>query len=631
MKKIQELDQSTINQIAAGEVVERPASVVKELLENAIDAGSTMVSVEIEDGGLSLIRITDNGMGIDPGDIRIAFKRHTTSKIRTAVDLLSVSSLGFRGEALSSIAAVCQVELITKTAENLTGYRYKIEGGKETLFEEIGAPEGTTFIVKNIFFNTPARRKFLKTAQTEAGYVSDIVGKIALSHPEISISFKSNRQLKIHTAGNGNLKDVIYNVYGREITGNVIEINQENDFMKMTGYIGKAIISKGNRTFENYFINGRYIKSNILSKAIEAGYKFILMQHKYPFTVLNFEINPEYLDVNVHPSKMELRFRKGESIYPWVEECINNALIEKPNIIDVELEKIKEIQDEIKYVPEPFEINRQHIEEAKALSVNSQSNIGGTNYQAPDHVLGDLPEHLDVGEDNNYKANTDRVNTDRMAVTPKNNMVQQQITEVYDDFLSEVAKPKHRIIGQVFKTYWIIEYEDKMYIIDQHAAHEKVMFESLMKKFHEKNISTQFINPPIILSLSMNEAALLEKYMGHFKEIGFEIEHFGGQDYAVRGVPSDLYSLDSEEVLMEIIDNLSNENAKLVADSITDKIASMSCKAAVKGNSNMSFNEADALITQLLALENPYNCPHGRPTIISMSKYELEKKFKRII
>ncbi len=631
MKKIQELDQSTINQIAAGEVVERPASVVKELLENAIDAGSTMISVEIEDGGLSLIRITDNGMGIDPGDIRIAFKRHTTSKIRTAVDLLSVSSLGFRGEALSSIAAVCQVELITKTAENLTGYRYKIEGGKETLFEEIGAPEGTTFIVKNIFFNTPARRKFLKTAQTEAGYVSDIVEKIALSHPEISISFKSNRQLKIHTAGNGNLKDVIYNVYGREITGNVIGINQENDFMKMTGYIGKAIISKGNRTFENYFINGRYIKSNILSKAIEAGYKFILMQHKYPFTVLNFEINPEYLDVNVHPSKMELRFRKGESIYPWVEECINNALIEKPNIIDVELEKIKEIQDEIKYVPEPFEINRQHIEGAKALSENSQSNLGSTNYQTPDHVLGDLPEDLDVGEDNNYKVNTDRINTDRVAVSTKNNMVQQQITEVYDDFLSEVAKPKHRIIGQVFKTYWIIEYEDKMYIIDQHAAHEKVMFESLMKKFHEKNISTQFINPPIILSLSMNEAALLEKYMGHFKEIGFEIEHFGGQDYAVRGVPSDLYSLDSEEVLMEIIDNLSNENAKLVADSITDKIASMSCKAAVKGNSNMSFNEADALITQLLALENPYNCPHGRPTIISMSKYELEKKFKRII
>ena len=631
MSKIHVLDQNTINQIAAGEVIDRPASIVKELMENAIDAGATMISVEIKDGGTSLIRITDNGSGIEKDDIKVAFLRHATSKIKTALDLISVSSLGFRGEALSSIASVCQVELITKTEDAITGIRYKIEGGKEVTFEEIGAPEGTTFIVKNIFFNTPARRKFLKTAQTEAGYISEIVEKIALSHPEISISFINNNQTKIHTSGNGNLKDVIYNIYGRDIANNLLEINCSNEFIKMTGYIGKAIISKGNRSFENYFINGRYIKSNILSKAIEAGYKFILMQHKYPFTVLNFEINPEYLDVNVHPSKMELRFRKGESIYPWVEECINNALIEKPNIIDVELEKIKEIQDEIKYVPEPFEINRQHIEEAKALSVNSQSNIGSTNYQAPDHVLGDLPDHLDVGEDNNYKANTDRVNTDRVAVTPKNNMVQQQITEVYDDFLSEVAKPKHRIIGQVFKTYWIIEYEDKMYIIDQHAAHEKVMFESLMKKFHEKNISTQFINPPIILSLSMNEAALLEKYMGHFKEIGFEIEHFGGQDYAVRGVPSDLYSLDSEEVLMEIIDNLSNENTKLVADSITDKIASMSCKAAVKGNHRLSEKEAEALIDELLTLDNPYNCPHGRPTIIAMSKYELEKKFKRIV
>lgn len=613
MNKIQELDQNTINQIAAGEVVERPASIVKELLENAIDAGATMIAVEIEDGGTSLIRITDNGSGIETGDIKLAFKRHTTSKIKTAIDLLSVSSLGFRGEALSSIAAVCQVELITKTKDNLTGNRYKIEGGKEILFEEIGAPEGTTFIVKNIFFNTPARRKFLKTAQTEAGYVSDIVEKIALSHPEISISFKSNKQMKIHTAGNGNLKDVIYNIYGREVTNHIIEVNQENDFMKMTGFIGKAVISKGNRTFENYFINGRYIRSNIISKAIEAGYKFILMQHKYPFTVLNFTINPEYLDVNVHPSKMELRFRKGESIYPWIEECINNALIEKPNIIDVELEKIKEIQEKVKYVPEPFEIKRQQSYE--------QHNI------VKDYILGDTDitepsKPVSVRETTDYHINHNMQKTEN---------IQQEVTEVYDTFLSDIARPKHRIIGQVFGTYWIIEYQDKMYIIDQHAAHEKVMFESLMKKFHEKNISTQMINPPIILSLSMNEAALLEKYLCNFKEIGFEIEHFGGQDYAVRGVPSDLYTLDSEDVLMEIIDNLSNENGKMVADSITDKIASMSCKAAVKGNSTLSLPEADALIEQLLSLENPYNCPHGRPTIISMSKYELEKKFKRII
>ena len=613
MNKIQELDQNTINQIAAGEVVERPASIVKELLENAIDAGATMIAVEIEDGGISLIRITDNGSGIDTEDIKVAFKRHTTSKIKSAIDLLSVSSLGFRGEALSSIAAVCQVELITKTKYNLTGNRYKIEGGKEILFEEIGAPEGTTFIVKNIFFNTPARRKFLKTAQTEAGYVSDIVEKIALSHPEISISFKSNKQMKIHTAGNGNLKDVIYNIYGREVTNHIIEVNQENDFMKMTGFIGKAVISKGNRTFENYFINGRYIKSNIISKAIEAGYKFILMQHKYPFTVLNFTINPEYLDVNVHPSKMELRFRKGESIYPWIEECINNALIEKPNIIDVELEKIKEIQETVKYVPEPFEVKRQQVFEDQRVK---------------DHVLGDT-EITEPSKPEYIKETIDYHDINDHTQETKN--IQQEVTQVYDTFLSEIARPKHKIIGQVFGTYWIIEYEDKMYIIDQHAAHEKVMFESLMKKFHEKNISTQMINPPIILSLSMNEAALLEKYLPNFKEIGFEIEYFGGQDYAVRGVPSDLYTLDSEDVLMEIIDNLSNENGKMVADSITDKIASMSCKAAVKGNSTLSFSEADALIGQLLSLENPYNCPHGRPTIISMSKYELEKKFKRII
>lgn len=628
MNKIQELDHNTINQIAAGEVVERPASIVKELMENAIDAGATMISVEIEDGGTSLIRITDNGSGIETEDIKIAFLRHTTSKIRTAIDLLSVSSLGFRGEALSSIAAVCQVELITKTKGNLTGNRYKIEGGREILFEEIGAPEGTTFIVKNIFFNTPARRKFLKTPQTEAGYVSDIVEKIALSHPEISISFKSNKQIKVHTAGNGNLKDVIYNIYGRDVTKNIIEVCQENEFMKMTGFIGKAIISKGNRTFENYFINGRYIKSNIISKAIEAGYKFILMQHKYPFTVLNFTINPEYLDVNVHPSKMELRFRKGEHIYPWIEECINDALIEKPNIIDIALEKEQRLHEDVRYIPEPFEKKRQELH--KINSGLEEHILGDTEiYKKPIEKVSEGIDYKVSDNGNTFCLSGNNQNYTDNAQKKEN--IQKELTDVYDTFLTDIARPKHKLIGQVFGTYWIIEYDNKMYIIDQHAAHEKVMFESLMDKFHHKTISTQMMNPPIILSLSMNEASLLEKYMDNFKEIGFEIEHFGGQDYAVRGVPSDLYTLNSEEVLMEIIDNLSNENARMVPDSITDKIASMSCKAAVKGNSTLSTNEANALIEQLLSLENPYNCPHGRPTIISMSKYELEKKFKRIV
>ena len=626
MGNIRELDQSTINQIAAGEVVERPSSIVKELMENSIDAGATMISIEIEEGGTKSIRITDNGKGIEKDDVRIAFLRHTTSKIKTALDLLSVSSLGFRGEALSSIAAVCQVELLTRTASNMEGIRYRIEGGKEIGYEEIGIPVGTTFIVNNIFFNTPARRKFLRTAQTESGYVSDIVEKIALSHPEISISFKSNGKVRVHTSGNGSLKDVIYSIYGKEITENIIEINEQNDFMTITGYIGKAIVSKGNRTFENYFINGRYIKSNIISKAIEDGYKFILMQHKYPFTVLNFEINPEFLDVNVHPSKMELRFRKSEKIYPMISECINDTLIEKPNIIDVKLEKESEKRETIKYTPEPFETKRQHIlgDTEDNSSVVQEETIYNKTTIAPSLIKEpDLPENSKT---------TNIPKADMPIVQEKiSEPVQQKVTDVFDNFLSDIAKPKHKIIGQVFDTYWIVEYDERMYIIDQHAAHEKVMFESLMEKRKTGQIHTQMISPPIILTLSMNEADLIERYLQNFKEIGFEIEPFGGQDFAVRGVPSDLYTLDSQEVLMEIIDNLSNESAKMSPDILTDKIASMSCKAAVKGNSRMSFREADELITQLLSLENPYNCPHGRPTIISMSKYELEKKFKRII
>lgn len=631
MGKIHVLDQNTINQIAAGEVIDRPSSVVKELLENAIDAKASMVTVEIKDGGTSLIRITDNGTGIDKEDIKTAFLRHTTSKIKTALDLVSVSSLGFRGEALSSIAAVCQVELITKTADSLTGIRYKIEGGKEVCFEEIGAPEGTTFLVRNIFFNTPARRKFLKTAQTEAGYISEIVEKIALSHPEVSISFINNGQTKIHTSGNGNIKDVIYSIYGRDITNNLLEVNYENEFMKMSGYIGKAIISKGNRSFENYFINGRYIKSNIISKAIEEGYKFILMQHKYPFTVINFEIDQELLDVNVHPAKMELRFRKSEAIYPWIVETIREALLEKPNIINVELEKKNEKPQVFAKAPEPFEKKRNEINHI----------IGDTDYSVSEplenenKIVKNSSEQIKVtyNKVNNQPESNNSVHekTEYVANKAETQHIQKEITEVFDNFLTEKARVSHKLIGQVFDTYWIVEYEDKMYIIDQHAAHEKVMFESLMDKLNNKDVSSQMINPPIILNLSMNEASLLEKYLDNFKEIGFEIEAFGGQDYAVRGVPADLYSLDSYEVLMDIIDNLSNETGKMVPDIVTEKIASMSCKAAVKGNSKLSVPEANALIEQLLSLENPYNCPHGRPTIISMSKYELEKKFKRII
>ncbi len=647
MNKIQVLDQKTINQIAAGEVIDRPSSIVKELMENAIDADANMISVEIEDGGMSLIRITDNGCGIEKDDIKIAFLRHSTSKIKSALDLLSISSLGFRGEALSSIAAVCQVEMITKTAGNITGIRYKIEGGKEITFEEIGAPEGTTFIVRNIFFNTPARRKFLKAAQTEAGYISDIIERIALSHPEISINFVNNNQTKIHTSGNGSLKDVIYSIYGRDITNNLLEINFKNEFMSMSGFIGKAIISKGNRSLENYFINGRYIKSNIISKAIEDGYKLILMQHKYPFTAINFEIDQELLDVNVHPAKMELRFRRSEAIYPFIVENIHQALTEKPNIVKVELEKPKEEPKKKISAPEPFEVNRNHLNHVLGdTDYNGTSNktVENTKVNGCENGIKEslkaAPDYFSsvdtISQPDKIQETTEYISdASNTAPTPNNSNdisgTQQELTAVFDDFLSDHARPKHKLIGQVFDTYWVIEYEDKMYIIDQHAAHEKVMFELLMDKLENKEISSQMINPPIILNLSMNESALLDKYMDNFREIGFEIEAFGGQDYAVRAVPSDLYTLDSYDVLMDIIDNLSMENGRMVPDIITEKIASMSCKAAVKGNNRLSTAEANALIDQLLSLDNPYNCPHGRPTIISMSKYELEKKFKRII
>ncbi len=592
------LDQNTINHIAAGEVIDRPSSIVKELVENSIDANATNISIEIKDGGISLIRITDNGDGIEEGDIKIAFERHSTSKIKDAVDLAKVSSLGFRGEALSSIAAVCQVELITKTKDSMTGFRYRIEGDEEKAFEEVGAPDGTTFVVRNIFFNTPARRKFLKTASTESGYISEIIEKIALSHPEISFTFINNGKTRIYTPGNGDLKDTIYAIYGKEITDNLVEVNYKDNNIEMTGFLGKAIISKGNRTNENYFINGRYIKSDIISKAIEEGYKFILMQHKYPFTVVNFNIDNKYIDVNVHPSKMELRFCNAPEIYPVIVETVKDALTEKENIIDAKIDDEKREEVKIDRKPEPFETKRNKVEVKEEIK--------------PEKVMN-VPKPKKTYED----------------IKPqKQEEVHEQMTY---DFLSEEARLKHKIIGQVFETYWIVEYEDELFIIDQHAAHEKVNFERLMKRFENNDISSQTLTQPIILNLSMKDANIVEQYLNNFNEIGFVIEPFQGTDFAVRAVPSELYTLDSEDVLMDIIDSFTAEIGSMVPNIITEKIMSMSCKAAIKGNTKISFAEADALIDELLRCENPYNCPHGRPTIIKMSKEELEKKFKRIV
>ena len=610
---IQILDQDTINQIAAGEVVERPASVVKELMENAIDAGATAVTVEIRQGGIGFIRITDNGCGIPKEELPLAFLRHSTSKIHSAADLLTVASLGFRGEALSSIAAVSQVELITKTTDSLTGSRYRIEGGEEKGLEEVGAPEGTTFISRNLFFNTPARRKFLKTETTEAGHVADLVEKIALSHPEISIRLIVNNQNRLHTSGNHNLKDIIYTIYGREIAGSLLSVSEEREGMRISGFIGKPVIARGNRNFENYFINGRYIKSRLISKAIEDGYKSYMMQHKYPFTLLHFTIEPELIDVNVHPSKMELRFKDGEAVYQMVYHAVTSALSGKELIPTASLPEPKvpnqpesqsqpevpgqlesQSRPEVPGRPEPFEKKRM-----EAMGIVKE----------PPSPYGKEPP-----------------------VPPSAEEKKEEQLELFDGrLLSEEARKRHRLIGQVFDTYWLVEYDGSLYIIDQHAAHEKVLFEQNFASLKSREYTSQYISPPIILSLSMREAELLNRSIDVFRQVGFEIEPFGGSEFAVRAVPGNLLSLAKKELLMEMIDSLSEEGGRIAPESVYDRIAAMSCKAAVKGNTNLSFAEADQLIDSLLKLENPYQCPHGRPTIISISKYEMEKKFKRIV
>ncbi len=624
---IQILDQDTINQIAAGEVVERPASVVKELMENAIDAGATAVTVEIRQGGIGFIRITDNGCGIPKEELPLAFLRHSTSKIHSAADLLTVASLGFRGEALSSIAAVSQVELITKTTDSLTGSRYRIEGGEEKGLEEVGAPEGTTFISRNLFFNTPARRKFLKTETTEAGHVADLVEKIALSHPEISIRLIVNNQNRLHTSGNHNLKDIIYTIYGREIAGSLLSVSEEREGMRISGFIGKPVIARGNRNFENYFINGRYIKSRLISKAIEDGYKSYMMQHKYPFTLLHFTIEPELIDVNVHPSKMELRFKDGETVYQMVYHAVTSALSGKELIPTASLPEPR--------VPNQPEVSGQQKTQSQAEGYshpkNSSASDNGSFPKAPSSH-GPEPFEKKRMEAMGIVKEPPSPYGKEPPVPPSAEEKKEEQLELFDGrLLSEEARKRHRLIGQVFDTYWLVEYDGSLYIIDQHAAHEKVLFEQNFASLKSREYTSQYISPPIILSLSMREAELLNRSIDVFRQVGFEIEPFGGSEFAVRAVPGNLLSLAKKELLMEMIDSLSEEGGRIAPESVYDRIATMSCKAAVKGNTNLSFAEADQLIDSLLKLENPYQCPHGRPTIISISKYEMEKKFKRIV
>ena len=618
MPNIAILNQETIDKIAAGEVVERPCSVVKELVENAIDAGSTAITVEIKEGGISFIRITDNGCGIERDQVAVAFYRHSTSKIRSAEDLLTVKSLGFRGEALSSISAVARVELITKTYDELTGTRYVIEGSKELSNEEIGAPDGTTFIVKDLFYNVPARRKFLKTAQTEGSYISDMVEKLALSHPDISFKFINNNQTKLHTSGNGNRKDIIYHIFGREISSSLLEVKHECEYFKVEGFIGKPVITRGNRNYENYFINGRYVKSNILSRAIEEAYKSFLMQHQYPFTVLYFTFFSE-LDVNVHPTKMELRFDNNNEIYVELCDTIYAILSHKEMIPEVPVDSTpapKKIVHEYKEpIPEPFEKRRiNEVRAAESRSVYGQSVTSAVKDYSAIEPAVKTPK-------------TSTAYEPAQAVTG----TQQTLGDYDKVFLTESAKKQFSIIGQLFKTYWLIEFEDKLYIIDQHAAHEKVLYEKTMARLANKDFTSQRISPPIVMTLDARECEMLEKYRPQIEQFGYEVEHFGGKEYMISAIPDNLFNIDMKDLFIEMLDDFSNATGRQTPDIITEKIASMSCKAAVKGNDKLTLPEINELIDELLSLDNPYNCPHGRPTIISMSKYEIEKKFKRIV
>lgn len=716
---IKVLDQNTINKIAAGEVIEKPSSVIKELVENSIDSGATAVTVEVKGGGLSFLRVTDNGAGIKKDEVKLAFLRHATSKLVTVEDLLSISSLGFRGEALASIAAVAQVEMITKTADDVTGLRYQIHGGKEISSEEIGAPGGTTIIVRNLFYNTPARKKFMKTDATETSYIYDLMCRICMSHPEISFKFIANGTDKLFTSGNGKLRDIIYHIYGRDITSNLLEINAENDYMKISGYIARPCISRGNRSFEGYYVNHRYIKSAVLTKAIEDAFRTFVMIHKFPFTEINFQVRPDLLDVNVHPTKMELKFANSQDIYSFTYNAIRETLLFKELIPDVapgkdpKPETFK--QRDVGNAPEAFENKRreaivraeertvpqsqpEQLRPAEPQSQPEQLRSAETQTspqqlcpiepQTSSQPVHPVIEIIDETSSSNNKGSdvidnnkmekpagnyiyADRNNDLERAIVQNRNVLNESpaytapaparpsVTAATQDstvsaasdaayieeagkkyvqqdmfqekFLTKEARAKHRLIGQLFKTYWLIEYDGKFFIMDQHAAHEKVKYEELMENYKNKKIYSQYLMPPAVVTLSAAEIEFLHENMEMFEALGYQIENFGGREFKLNAVPDNLFGLDGRELFIDFIADASSSAKKVTIDTFIHKLSTMACKAAIKGNTEISFKEADALIDQLLKLENPYTCPHGRPTVISMTEAEIEKKFKRIV
>ena len=670
MGKIQVLSQNTINQIAAGEVIERPASVVKELVENAIDAKASAVTVEIKEGGIDFIRVTDNGTGIEKEDVKTAFLCHATSKIRTTDDLLRIGSLGFRGEALASIASVSKTEVITKTAEPMTGVRYVIEGGEEVSFEEVGCPEGTTFIIRNLFYNTPARRKFLKSKMTEAGYISTMMERIALSHPEVSIKLIHQNKAVISTSGSGRLKDVIYQIYGKDIAANLIPVEVHQETFSIEGYVGKPMISRGNRSLENYFVNGRYIKNNIITRAIEDSYKTWQMVHKYPFTALMLTIDPELLDVNVHPAKLEVRFKNEQEIFTAFLEGIRESLIGHHHVRKVTLDKKEPVMEKPKAAnrgAEPFEkarvperkteireeVPERKIERRPIASMDemlkeaSRYEVDRIFKQAEQPVVPEkevkqeLPKtevkqeipKTEVKQEIPKELPKTEVKEEIPKEPPKKEEKQapMQLSFLEEDIHTEDTKNETYIIGQLFDTYWLLQRKDELLVMDQHAAHEKVLYEKLLKSYREQEIYKQQLMPPVILNLTLKELDFIKNYEQLFDDFGFTMEEFGSDAYCLRTIPSNLFGMNAQVFFRELLDAMEQEVKKVDIEMVLDKIATMACKAAIKANQKLSMKEAEELLKECEKLENPYTCPHGRPVLISISKKEIEKKFKRIV
>lgn len=650
MKRINLLDENTSNKIAAGEVVERPSSVVKELIENSIDANARNITIEIEEGGEKLIKIIDDGDGIHPEDIKKAFLPHATSKIKNSSDIFSINTLGFRGEALPSIAAVSKVSLKSKIQEEDFGREIIIEGGEILSFNECGINKGTSIEVKDLFFNVPARKKFLKTSSREASLISDIVSRIALANPSISFKLFNNGKKVLNTYGNSNLLDVTRTIYGKNIGENIIYFEHSEDTLTLYGYIGKEVIARGSRNNQSIFVNGRYIKNKTLVVAVENAFKSFSTVNKFPFFILFIEVYPENIDVNIHPTKAEIKFKDERLIFKKVFDTVHEALrneifkefqVKKDENTSFKKDEFKEISFDIKDDYEKKE--RTKVTLPVDLNYEKISSKDCQNIYEKDYSDSSSSKYLEETKTNN-NVNYNNIDSKENSILNENFTLRENFYK--DNVLDEETKenlsnknpnekvpkfPPLRIIGQFNKTYILGEYDEVLYIIDQHAAHEKILFEKYFKSIEEGSIIIQPLLVPEIIDLTLDDFSYYEENKEIFKNAGFTLEEFGGNSLALKEVPYFLGKLDAKGLFLNILDNIKELGSGKTSEVKYNKIATMACKAAVKGHDLLSEQEMIKLVEDLRYINDPFHCPHGRPTIIKFTNYDLEKKFRRIV